>query len=362
MSTGGPLCPFDLRVFEIARFLNCELADDPVYDGLELQWFDDPAHGTGLLAFLSRRADRTVDYYCEAGLRLDRDSYALAGGTGSWTETVFAARQLEVHADGVAVDVCFRDVDGRLVEVRVDDRDGRRRRRGTLLAPVGAAVDRPNALLLVLLHGFDLVRAGGRAAGRPLVRIGGREAATGALAGRRLHRHELVKYAAPLCSVELNRNGDGPLGPPAGDVSTVPAADGPGVEGLQVSAAGHDARLVLSPPLPDLEGMDDGAHRTGRWTVTVDAARVTGGTWSATRRGDEVALGLEVRDRWRPGPLPLLMRVVTTLAPVFRRWPTTYRWRATVTLGQVPSMISAWERTTAERGESYRRATQARRG
>jgi hypothetical protein len=43
----GPrlLCPFDLRVTPIARFLNCELVDHPVYDGLELQYFDDPPRG-----------------------------------------------------------------------------------------------------------------------------------------------------------------------------------------------------------------------------------------------------------------------------------------------------------------------------
>jgi hypothetical protein len=56
---------------------------------------------------------------------------------------------------------------------------------------------------------------------------------------------------------------------------------------------------------------------------------LTGGTWRATRDGDEVHLALEVTRRWRPGPLPPLMRTVTSLVPVFRRWPTTYRWSAT---------------------------------
>ena len=50
--------PLSLTVDPLAAMLNCELADHPVYDGLELQWFDDDVHGTGMLAFLSRREDR----------------------------------------------------------------------------------------------------------------------------------------------------------------------------------------------------------------------------------------------------------------------------------------------------------------
>lgn len=58
---GDPLCPFSLRVDELACMLNVEFVDHPVYDGGELQWFDDAVHGTGMLVFLSRREDRRID-------------------------------------------------------------------------------------------------------------------------------------------------------------------------------------------------------------------------------------------------------------------------------------------------------------
>jgi hypothetical protein len=41
----GLLCPFELQVWTVDRMLNFEITDDPVYEGLELQVFDDPAHG-----------------------------------------------------------------------------------------------------------------------------------------------------------------------------------------------------------------------------------------------------------------------------------------------------------------------------
>jgi hypothetical protein len=37
------LCPFDLQMWAIDRMLNFEITDDPHYQGLELQVFDDPA-------------------------------------------------------------------------------------------------------------------------------------------------------------------------------------------------------------------------------------------------------------------------------------------------------------------------------
>lgn len=352
-------CPFSLTAEPIAHMLNLELADHPVYDGLELQWFDDDVVGTGMLAFLSRRAGRAVDYYAQAGLRLDPAGYRIGGGTRSWNETEFAVARLEVADDGVDAHVRFTDVDGRGVEVRVLDRDGRKRHRAALLAPVSAAVERPESMLLVWMTDFDLVHVGPTS---PVVRIDGQDAAIGRLPGERLHRRHLIKYAGSLCAVTLNRAQDGPLAT-AGDATGTGSAQSPDGSGdagtavLGADAGGHRARVVLDPALPDLTTVTDGATTSGLWHVTVDAARLTGGRWWVRRVGDLIDLRLDVGERWRPRGLPLLMRVVTTVAPVFRRWPTTYRWRARIELGPAPAMTSRWERVGRERGAGYRRLT-----
>jgi hypothetical protein len=49
------------------------------------------------------------------------------------------------------------------------------------------------------------------------------------------------------------------------------------------------------------------------------------------------------------------MRVVTTVVPVFRRWPTTYRWRAV--LGPGGETTGGWTRVGSAGGDDYRRAT-----
>ncbi len=352
----GPLCPFSLSLSPIARLLNLELSDDPVYDGVELQWFDDEVHGRGLLAFLSRRADRRVDYYLQRGLRLDAAGYEIGGGIGSWTETDFRVGRLDIAEAGVDAEVGFTDVDGRSIDVRIDDRDGRRRRRGQLLAPVSAGIDRPKALLLVWMSGFDLVRVTDT---RPSIRIDGREASTGRLPGAGLHRRHLIKYAGPVSALEVNRSQDGPLPAvgPGQHVELTP--DRSRIEAVVLEEDGHRARVALAPALPDIRLLADAASEQGRWHVEIDGARLTGGTWSARRDGNQVTLGLDVTERWRPGPLPWLMRLVTTLVPVFRRWPTTYRWQAVVQLGPVPTMASRWERIASSGAQGYRRLTRS---
>ncbi|KGM03718.1 hypothetical protein Q760_14810 [Cellulomonas cellasea DSM 20118] len=319
---------------------------------MELQWFDDEAHGTGMLAFLSRREDRTVDYYLQPGLRLDPRGYEIGGGTRSWSVTKFAAARLAVAEDGVDAEVRFTDVDGRLIELRVDDRDGALRHRARLLAPVSAGIVRPTSLLLVWMNAFDLVRA---TATPPCVRIDGRTAEIGRLPGARLHRRHLIKYAASVVVVELNPDGDeqsavdGSIG-----VSTGVSI---GTGGAVTAVRGDHRAEVTLVPCVDLRTMADGACAEGRWRVTVDGARITGGRWAAARTRDEVCVELDDLERWQPGRLPWLLRLVTAVVPVFRRWPTTYTWRGTALLGAAPSVSGCWRRTGGHDGDSYRRAT-----
>lgn len=342
---GAPVVPISLRIDRIEALLNAELADDPVYDAVELQWFDDKRHGAGMLAFLSRRDDHTVDYYLQPGLRVGRGGYEIGGGIRSWNVTQFAAARLVVAEDGVDAEVRFTDVDGRLIELRVDDRDGVPRHRARLLAPVSAGIMRPTSLLLVWMNAFDLVRVTGAP---PLVRIDGRAAMLGRLPGARLHRRHLIKYAASVAVVELNPD---PTEQPTSDGVT--AVTGGVVKPFSDE---HSADVQLVPAV-DIRAMADGSRTQSRWHVTVDGARITGGTWSAVRTGDHVDIDLTCLERWHPGPLPWLMRLVTTAVPMFRRWPTTYAWRGTVLLGDAPSVTGRWRRTDGDHGQSYRRAT-----
>jgi hypothetical protein len=151
-------CPLSLTIAAPVRMLNLELPAHPVYDAAELVWFDDAERGTGMLAFLTRRPDRVVDHYVQPGLRLTPEDFHLGGGSRSWNVTDIDPARLEIGPDGVVAAASFVDVDGRRIELDIDDRDGRRRRRSSLLAPVSADIEVPQSLLVIWMPTFDLVR------------------------------------------------------------------------------------------------------------------------------------------------------------------------------------------------------------
>jgi hypothetical protein len=160
----------------------------------------------------------------------------------------------------------------------------------------------------------------------------------------------IIKYSAPLCTAEVGWRPDGPVGPCPPEAIAQPTPDGWRVTGLAAEGDGHRARLHLAPGLPDLGSLAEGRQVHGRWWVTFDDTRLTGGAWHAHRAGDVARLELDVDERWRPGWLPALMRFVIRFVPTFRRWPTTYRWRAEVRLGNQPTMTAAWERVEPSDG------------
>ncbi|GAB2473874.1 hypothetical protein [Xylanimonas ulmi] len=342
-----PSWPTLLRADAFAAMLNFEIADHPVYDGIELQWFDDDVHGTGMLVFLGRSDTHLIDYYVQPGLRLDRAGYQIGAGMGAWIETEFADAFLEIADDGVRASARFTDVDGRAIEVLVDDRNGRRRRRAGLLAPVSSAIKDPKSLFIVWLPSFDLVRTSGRP---PVLRVDGADVTVGKLPGERLHGRHLIKYAAPIVTIEVL---------PDARPGALPPFSSPREGVVETTAAGATARLAFDPPLPDLAALPDGDRQDGSWSITASGQRLTGGRWFAGRDGDHVQAGLDVTEQWRPRGLPLLMRLVTTVVPLFRRWPTTYRWRASLDLREpaASEATDGWTRIGDATGDSYRKAT-----
>jgi hypothetical protein len=331
--------PLSLAGDVLDKMLNLEIKSDADYTGLEIQVFDDESHGRGMLVFLSRAKDGRIDVYPEPGLRLDPAGYAIGNGLGEWQETHFAPARVEFHADGVDVDVGFRDHAGRPIRIVIDDRSGHTRNPASLLAPMGAAIRSPNRLPLVWMRRFDLVRHGAHLE----VSIDGTPVRFGRLPGSFLHRRELVKYASDLFVVSVNPAYDGPIGTPV-------------LSDVSVETGGHRARLEIDEG-GLVEDLVDLEETRGHWRLIVDdAVALVGGSWSARKAGSCLTLDMDVLDGWRPRRLPVFMRLVTTLVAVFRRWPTTYRWHAEIDLHR-RWMISGWERTDVGGDTAYQSLT-----
>jgi hypothetical protein len=329
--------------------LNLEIADDPFYRGLEMQGFDDPRHGRGVVVFFDRRADRKIDVYYESGVRPDPKMYAIGGGLGELVETEFDVARLSVAADGIDAEARFVDIEGRAIELRISDRPRKPRRWATLLAPGGAAIADPQSLPLWWMSRFDLLR---RTRSRLVVRIDGRDAKPGRLPVEWLTRRRLIKVASDILLVDLN-----PVGDERGRVSTELLASDEGLEKIAASVPEHHVVVRFDPPLPD--PAEESIGEGGSWDLSIDSQPVVGGIWSASHHGHDVQVGIDVTRGWKPRGLPILMKIVTRVLPLFRTWPTTYRWRGTLRLGDTPNVAGRWERVGDERDESFRSFTKS---
>jgi hypothetical protein len=285
-----------------------------------------------MAVLLRRRSDGHIDIYRQPGLTLDPEMAQVGGELGEWRETAIDPARFDISPDGVDVDVRLTDMAGRVIEVRIDDRDGRRRHRGTLLAPVGAVVKDPASLPLFMMGGCDLVRRSGPVCD---LRIDGRPLATGRLPGGWLHRRRLIKYTADPMVVICNQAHDSPpatIDPRApGEVELAPRSGG-SRPSVRARRAPCPASGSCSPTLPGSVQMTVAGPGGSASTTTRPWWAGSGPSIGRPRR--LVSGGIvQAAEPWAA-----YSRRRLQVAPVFRTWPATYRWSGTVPRPADPSL------------------------
>ncbi len=339
--------PIRLGIDPMERLLVASFQGDPEFEGFEPQVFDDPINGRGMRV-LRYRKDGKVDVYWQPGVRVDRSTFTVGTGIGDFAETAIEPAHFEITDRRLDLHLAFTDAQGRKVELRVHE-DTHGKSGFPLLAPVGADVKKPPRLMLVYMPDIDLVRRSGS-----LVegRIGDRILSTASLPILLdWHRVLFVRYAAKPVIGTLNPPMSNPL------IVEMPAPGSVEVDGMMIVVdengnvtniiVGQEplqVKLDFTPGFPNLPEIPDRGSAAGRWTIHTAGVNITGGSFSASREGDRVAVELDVIENWKPSGLPLAMELFTRIIPTFRTWPATYRWRGAVELGTKPFMSGRWER------------------
>jgi hypothetical protein len=296
---------------------------------------------------LRYRKDGKVDVYWQ-GVRVDRSTFTVGAGIGDFAQTTIEPAHFEINERSLDLHVGFTDAQGRNVELRVHE-DIHGKSGFPLLAPVGADVEKPPRLMLVYMPDIDLVR---RSVSLVEGHIGDRilrPASLPILLNWR--RVWFVRYVPNPIIGTLNP----PMSQPM--VVELPAPGSIEVEGMTVVVDGEGSVTRIStgqepcqveidffPGFPNLLDLASGGSAAGRWSIRIACVSITGGSYSASREGDRVAVELDVTENWKPSGLPLSMEIFTQLVRSFRTWPTTYKWHGVVGLGAEPIMSGTWER------------------
>lgn len=351
--------PFDLHIDPMERLLLINFTEDPddIYIGFEPQVFDDAVHGQGMLV-IGWRADGRVDVYHQSGLKLDPATYTIAGdGLGEMAERSLSTAHFTVTQQGVDAYFAFDDLQGRPVEVTIQENSHRTRKPFGLLAPMGNAASNPSALPLVLLHDFYFVR---RADTVVSVKVDGQERRLDRLPipldGSRMY---FTRYSPDPLIATLNPAQDGPIAPlervdatiaRAGEVwfDLVENQGRTEIAAMRRAYKEREVVMAFAPAVPELLSLADGAEVNGHFLISADPAvgQVTG-DYEITRQGDQLTLRLLPSGGWQPNERKWSVRFIYRVARDFTEWPKTYVWTAVLDLSNPdqPTLQSNWQRT-----------------
>jgi hypothetical protein len=113
-----------------------------------------------------------------------------------------------------------------------------------------------------------------------------------------------------------------------------------------VARGGHTCAAVLDPPLPDLQSLPAPTRRSGAILLQADHSTELQGSYEVTRGDGRIDLVIEDFGPWRTRLRRPLLALLFHL-PIFRRWPTTYRWQATLDVSTPGGLLtSRWTRSS----------------
>lgn len=348
--------PITLELSPIRRLLIIDLADDPTYRTLEPQVLEGP--GGDEVVLLAYRHDDHVELYAPTDSDIDPSGYdGLGKGLLGIHHTIFESARFDVTDDGLQLDMSLAAPNGRRFDLRIHEHLAGRRDLIPVLAPVGGTFDTPTFFPFLWLPGMSFIPIRGTVVD---VRVDGQTRRIPRLplpiGGRRCL---MARYDPDVLVCQLNPDdvpvvrrvpAHGAGGAHELGIEVVETRDGYGIAAVRVGRGGHTCAAVLDPPLPDIRSLPASARRSGAIKLQADDATALTGRYELTRVDNRVNLVIEGFGPWRTRMRRPLLALLFRL-PVFRRWPTTYRYQARLDLtGTTEELVTArWTRSSAPR-------------
>jgi hypothetical protein len=336
----------DVRIDPIDRLFLVSFADDPVYEGVELQTFPRP-DGEPDVRVLLWRPD-TVDVYDSPGRVFDeavdrRTIESLVSPKAVTMQRAEFDHRFEITEHGLDAAIRIRDREGRDVAMEVVETRGTPVT-GGLIAPVGATSASPDYLPVFFLDEFALVKRGGT---RITISVDGQGRSPAKMT--RLIKGPasyFTRYSNRVVIAHWNERREALLSPRP----VVPGQSMVAVNGIEYRLAWNGDRaevaaavatkdddavtFFFSPALPDFGALSPGARIDGRFVINVnEVPGVVAGEYQVERRGDSVRLVFQPLDAWQP--------------PIIRgpSWVASYRYEADIDVaGTAPRLRSRWVR------------------
>lgn len=331
--------PFTIEVdpMEKLLLLNFEKDPDSIYFGFEPQVFKDSITGVKHL-IIGWRKDKKVDVYHQKSLNPDPSKYSITGaGLNKIIPVDMEKAFYEVNDFGAQVHYKFMDLLGRSVEIEVNENNSKRRKPFGILAPMGDAASGPTSFPMVLLHDFYFIRK--------------KDTVYKILIDNKNHKLDelpismdgqkmtFARYSSKPLIAAFNPEYNGLFEPlnVRIDQNTYEKDNyiyelewnnqTAKIKSLSVKNNIHMLKMKFEPSFPCLNSIDTNTNYEGEFVISGhESVGNISGEYSIHLKNKSVIVSVVPSKGWKPKTTKLSTWFLFSVAKVFKKWPTTYKW------------------------------------
>lgn len=334
-SSGQLYCPMNIELVAMDKLMLMDIADDPEYETIELQTFDD-ARGRGARVLLYPHKGPAASYFTDKKFETKESEH----------DTPYIAPDIKYHLavtpSGLNASLKMLDHNGKSIEFQVTE-TGRKNWSKGFLAPIGdsEAITFEYFPFFFMKQMNFVLRSGTEIA----IKIDGQKRTPKKLPiPANWEFVYLTRYTpAPVfaCWNKPRKGQLHPLHPKGQSVYTeknttyelVHHNGHPEIHAMTGFDETHAVRIDFAPAIPDLVAINDGTDVEGRFCIGADGVvGIVAGTYRINRRGNIINMHIRPQEGWQPTPGAL--------------WVKRWIWKSTleVATDETVSMESAWIR------------------
>ncbi len=355
-SDGYFYSPFNTSVDKMDHLMliNFEKDPDELYNVFELQAALDD---NGRMSFLviAYCNDGSVDIYHQASYPICSQAHVLNGAT--FYERPLVNTKFAESTDYLLVYFSFEDKKGRFITVEVRECRRSKRRPFFMLAPVGVVSRNPISLPVYSLYEMEFASKR-----NTLIDIsidGVKHIPDTFPLPIDWSVNYFTRYSTNAFNVDWNKNVNGRLKPltPGKDNraddndTTYELIKNDGhyeIKCMHTENSKHMFGICFYPPIPDLACLKEDVTINGKFKIGTDCSKGhISGDYYIEKSDKTVKIKVEPGEGWRPKEKRWMLRLIYRMVKVFREWPKSYLWNATITFDtpNQPIIQSKWERT-----------------
>lgn len=303
--------------------------------------------GSEAMVIIGYRQDHLVDIYHSPNIHLVKEDYTIVEkGANKIIETYFHKSLFEVNQHGLQLDIAFEDIYGRNICLKILENNPKKPLLMNLLAPVGYGCENPKEMMLVFMNKFSFVRY---KKSDISINIGSKEIQPEVFIKPMGWLQYKYSGNSFVCKVFPNFSGELPsiVENKVGNNKFSLSPDGR-IECIHVPIFDKELTLSFLPSFPNITSLRQGESFIGEWKIRLNVSTGTvGGKYYISTNEHGINIKISPDKGWIPDkPYPFLMSILFKLVKIFKQWPTTYQWDASITQKDDNTLFmeSSWRR------------------